>query len=166
MFAAITQLICHMHSFSLQNNQSKNMTWILKYLPWQRFRLFDFTSVDIEDNGYSATWQSGSLVLRDITDPIILINLVNLYMAQFLQDGKKGANFVLLCPSSWKLCFDYFPYFGFLSSSFQVTAVWYVVWCVVCTSGIISQMDLSYDPFYLKTCSGGDNHLLLATTKW
>ena len=166
MFAAITQLICHMHSFSLQNNQSKNMTWILKYLPWQRFRLFDFTSVDIEDNGYSATWQSGSLVLRDITDPIILINLVNLYMAQFLQDGKKGANFVLLCPSSWKLCFDYFPYFGFLSSSFQVTAVWYVVWCVVSTSGIISQMDLSYDPFYLKTCSGGDNHLLLATTKW
>ena len=45
--------------------------------------------MDIEDNGYSATWQSGSLVLRDITDPIILINLVNLYMGQFLQDGKK-----------------------------------------------------------------------------
>ena len=36
---------------------------------------------------------------------------------------EKGANFVLLCPSSWKLCFDYFPYFGFLSSSSQVTAV-------------------------------------------
>ena len=41
--------------------------------------------MDIEDNGYSATWQSGSLVLRDITDPIILTNLVNLYMGQFLQ---------------------------------------------------------------------------------
>ena len=45
--------------------------------------------MDIEGNGYSATWQSGSLVLRDITDPIILINLVNLYMGQFLQGGKK-----------------------------------------------------------------------------
>ena len=40
-------------------------------------------------------------------------------------EREKGANFVLLCPSSWKLCFDYFPYFGFLSSSSrtQVTAI-------------------------------------------
>ena len=43
--------------------------------------------MDIEGNGYSATWQSGSLVLRDITDPIILINY--LYMGQFLRGGEK-----------------------------------------------------------------------------